>query len=377
MHSSRKGRTLVAGAVVFVALGVAERALERRAHAQPPAPPMFQVDPAWPKVPPQWTLGQVAGIAVDGIDHIWIIQRPWSLESDEQAKNPEAECCTPAPPVMEFDQAGNYVQGWGGPGAGYEWPLDEHTIFVDYKDNVWISSAGGPHLKDRTENMILKFTRAGKFLMQIGHRGQSKGSLDTANFNNAADIYVYPKTNEVFVADGYVNRRVIVLDADTGAFKRLWGAYGKPPDDSVSNKPTYEGPGNPQFNTVHGIRVSNDGLVYVADRLNNRVQIFTIDGKFQREIFVERKTRLLGTAFSIAFSPDPGQRYLYLADAGNGRIHIYERKTMTEVGHFGRIGRYAGQFVFLHNVAADSHGNLYTAEVGSGRRAQKFVLVQP
>jgi DNA-binding beta-propeller fold protein YncE len=376
MHPSTKVRTLIAGAAVFAALGVAERALERRAYAQPPAPPTFQVDPAWPKVPQQWTLGQVAGIAVDGIDHIWIIQRPWSLESDEKAKNPEAECCTPAPPVMEFDQAGNYVQGWGGPGPGYQWPLDEHTIFVDYKDNVWISSAGGPHLKDRTENMILKFTRTGKFLMQIGRRGQSKGSLDTANFNNAADIYVYPKTNEVFVADGYVNRRVIVLDADTGAFKRLWGAYGKPPDDSVSNKPTYEGPGNPQFNTVHGIRVSNDGLVYVADRLNNRVQIFTIDGKFQREVFVERKTRLLGTAFSIAFSPDPDQRYLYLADAGNGRIHIYERKTMTEVGHFGRIGRYAGQFVFLHNVAADSHGNLYTAEVGSGRRAQKFVLVQ-
>jgi hypothetical protein len=366
---------VVAGIATLALLAAGERALERRAAAQaPPAAPRFQVDPFWPTMPPQWELGQVAGIAVDSRDHIWLIQRPWSLESDEKARNPEAPCCTEAPPVMEFDADGHYVQGWGGPGEGYEWPADEHTIFVDYKDNVWISSAGGPRLRERTENMILKFTRSGKFLMQIGRRGQSQGSLDTKNFNNAADIYVYPKTNEVFVADGYVNRRVIVLDADTGAFKRLWGAYGKPPDDQADNKPTYDGPPPQQFNTVHGIRVSDDGHVYVADRLNNRMQVFALDGTFEREIFVERKTRLLGTAFSIAFSPDPAQRFLYLADAGNGRIHLYDRRTLTEVGHFGRIGRYAGQFIFLHNIAVDSHGNLYTAEVGTGRRAQKFLV---
>jgi DNA-binding beta-propeller fold protein YncE len=373
---SRRATTAAAFAAFAAALALlaaGERALERRVAAQPAAPD-FQVDPYWPKMPPQWTLGQVAGIAVDSRDHIWLIQRPWSLESDEKARNPDAECCTEAPPVMEFDADGTYIQGWGGPGEGYEWPLDEHTIFVDYKDNVWISSAGGPHLRERTENMILKFTRSGKFLMQIGRRGQSKGSLDTKNFNNAADIYVYPKTNEVFVADGYVNRRVIVLDADTGAFKRLWGAYGRPPDDNVDNKPTYDGPPPQQFNTVHGIRVSEDGHVYVADRLNNRMQVFGLDGTFEREIFVERQTKLLGTAFSIAFSPDPAQRFLYLADAGNGRIHIYNRQSLTEVGHFGRIGRYAGQFIFLHNIAVDSHGNLYTAEVGTGRRAQKFLV---
>ena len=154
----------------------------------------------------------------------------------------------------------------------------------------------------------------------------SKGSLDTANFNNAADIYVYPKTNEVFVADGYVNRRVIVLDADTGKFKRMWGAYGNTPDDAAPNQPSDEGPGPQQFNLVHGVRVSDDGLVYVADRRNNRMQVFTLDGKFQREIFVERKTKLLGTSFSVAFSPDPRQEYLYLADAGNGRVHIFDRQ---------------------------------------------------
>jgi DNA-binding beta-propeller fold protein YncE len=331
------------------------------------------VDPFWPRVPDLWMLGKVWGVAVDSRDHVWIVQRPWSLASDELARNEDAPCCHPAPPVMEFDAAGHYIQGWGGAGEGYEWPADEHGIHVDYKDNIWISSAGGPRLQERTENHLLKFTRDGRFLLQIGRRGMSKGSLDTANLNNAADMYVYAKTNEVFVADGYVNRRVIVFDADTGAFKRMWGAYGEPPDDAASNEPQYEGPAARQFNTVHGIHVSDDGLVYVADRRNNRVQIFTVDGAFQREIFVERPTRLLGTAFAISSSPDPGQQHLFVADAGNGRVHIFDRKTMEEVGAFGRIGHYAGQFVFLNNLAVDSQGNVYTAEVGGGRRAQKFV----
>jgi DNA-binding beta-propeller fold protein YncE len=366
-------RWKAAGVVtVLVGLAVSERALERTAVAQRKAPPAFQVDPMWPKMPKQWILGQVSGLAVDARDHVWILQRPWSLADDEKATNPEAPCCTAAPPVMEFDAAGNYLQGWGGPGDGYEWPADEHTIHIDYKGNVWISSAGGPRLPTRKENQILKFTQRGAFLMQVGHRGMSKGSLDTDNFNNAADIYVYPKTNEVFVADGYVNRRVIVLDADTGKFKRMWGAYGNPPDDAAPNRLQDEGAPQ-QFNLVHGVRVSDDGLVYVADRRNNRMQVFTIDGTFQREIFVERKTKLLGTSFSVAFSPDPRQEYLYLADAGNGRVHIFDRQTLEEVGNFGRIGHYAGEFVFLHNVAVDSKGDLYTAEVGGGRRVQKFL----
>jgi len=364
-------------AALLIGLAVAERALERAALAQRQAAPAFQVDPMWPKVPKQWMLGQVAGLSVDARDHVWILQRPWSLANDEKATDPDAPCCHPAPPVMEFDEAGTYVQGWGGAGDGYEWPADEHAIHVDFKGNVWISSAGGPRLATKQENQILKFTQAGKFLLQIGRRGMSKGSLDTNNFNNAADIHVYAKTNEVFVADGYVNRRVIVLDADTGAFKRMWGAYGNAPDDAAPNAPTDDGPGAAQFNLVHGVRVSDDGLVYVADRRNNRMQVFTIDGKFQRELFVERKTKLLGTSFSVAFSPDPRQEYLYLADAGNGRVHIYDRRTLVEVGGFGRIGHYAGEFVFLHVVAADSKGNLYTAEVGGGRRVQKFLRSGP
>ena len=370
LHSPRGA---VAFAVLLLALGIAERGVSRLAAQQPAAAPQYQVDPFWPKMPKGLILGQVSGITVDSRDHIWLIQRPWSLESDEKALNPEAECCREAPPVMEFDADGNYIQGWGGEGAGFEWPKDEHGIFVDHKNNVWLSSAGGPRLRERTENMILKFTRDGKFLMQIGKRGASKGSLDTENFNNAADIFVYPKTNEAFIADGYVNRRVVVIDADTGKFKRMWGAYGNKPDDSAPNGPVYDGPGPQQFNLVHGVRVSDDGLVYVAERRNNRVQVFNVDGTFQKELFVERKTKLLGTAFSIAFSPDPQQQWMYVADAGNGKVHVYDRRTLQERGAFGRIGHYAGEFVFLHNVATDSKGNVYTAEVGTGRRAQKFV----
>ena len=298
---------------------------------------------------------------------------------------------------MEFDSSGNYLRGWGGPSTqptdgsttpsaslrtgkpaddSYQWPEDEHGIHVDHKGNVWVSSAGGPRMGEGKENFLLKFTRDGKFLLQIGRRGMSKGSLDTGNVNNAADMWVHPATNEVFVADGYRNRRVIVFDADTGAFKRMWGAYGNAPDDQVPQAFSGDGPGPPQFRTVHGIKVSADGLVYVNDRLNNRIQVFTLDGKFDREIFIERKTQLLGTSFNTAFSPDRDQRWLYVADAGNGRIHIFNRKTLQEVGAFGRIGRYAGQFIFMHNLATDSRGNLYVSEVGTGRRVQKFVLTR-
>ncbi len=370
-----RSRHLLILAALMVALSVGSLALERASQA-PGAAPSFQVDPFWPKLPKAWILGQVSGVAVDAQDHVWVLQRPWSLNNDELKKNPEAECCSAPPPVMEFDSAGNYLRGWGGrPEDGsYEWPEDEHGIHVDYKGNVWVSSAGGPRMAQRKENFLVKFTREGKFLLQIGRRGMSKGSLDTGNLNNAADMWVHPATNEVFVADGYINRRVIVFDADTGAFKRMWGAYGDPPDDAAPKAFAGEGPGPRQFNTVHGIKVSADGLVYVNDRLNNRLQVFTIDGIFQREVFVERKTQLLGTSFNTAFSPDAGQRWLYVGDAGNGRIHVFDRRTLQELRAFGRIGRYAGEFVFLHNLATDSAGNLYVSEVGNGRRVQKFVL---
>ena len=327
----------------------------------------------WPKMPKQWILGQVSGLDVDARDHVWIIQRPWSLNDDEKAKNPEAECCTAAPPVMEFDAAGNYLQGWGGEAPEYEWPKDEHAIHVDYKGNVWISSAGGPRLRERTENQILKFTQAGKFLLQVGHRGKSKGSLDTANFNNAADIYVYPKTNEVFVADGYVNRRVIVLDADTGAFKRMWGAYGNAPDDAAPNRLADEGPGPQQFNLVHGVRVSNDGLVYVADRMqqphagvHDRRQVPARDlrrAENQAARHVVLRRVLTGRRAAVPLSRGRRQRprsHLRSEDARGGRQVRPDRPLCRRV-----------------HLPAQRRGGLegesVPAEVGNGRRVQKFL----
>ena len=240
---------LVALVVALLSSSAPASAWSRAASPSVPTParrrirrPPFEVDPKWPALPPQWTLGQVTGVAVDASDHVWVLHRPWSLTDDEKAQNPEAPCCTAAPPVLEFDADGRYLRGWGGPGAGYEWPEDEHAIHVDHKRNVWITSAGGPRLAGGKENQILKFTSDGTFLLQIGRRGMSQGSLDTANVNNAADLQVDPATNELYVADGYVNRRVIVFDADTGAFKRMWGAYGKPPDDAAPRTASYDGP---------------------------------------------------------------------------------------------------------------------------------------
>ncbi len=215
----------------------------------------------------------------------------------------------------------------------------------------------------------------GKFLLQIGHRGKGTGSNDTANLGQPADMVVYPPTNEVFVADGYGNRRVIVFDADTGAYKRHWGAYGNRPDDSAPKTPVFEGPGDPQFNVVHHVRISRDGLVYVADRLNRRIQTFTIEGKFLKEAFVRRSSKeAAGTVSSLAFSADSRQQYLYVADQTEDQILILDRQSLTELGAVGRLGRYAGQFVSPHNIATDSQGNLYVAEDLGGQRFQKFVF---
>jgi DNA-binding beta-propeller fold protein YncE len=335
--------------------------------------PKFEPDPSWPKqLPNNWMLGQVGGIFVDSHDHIWVTSRPRTLDNNDKyaaLDPPQADCCIPSPPVLEFDAAGNLIQSWGGPSKDYEWPDNEHGMFVDYKDNVWI---GGNGPKDTN---ILKFSQSGKFLLQIGHHGKTGGSNDTENLNRPAGIYVYPKTNEVFVADGYGNRRVIVFDADTGAYKRHWGAYGNKPDDTVPRARVYDGPGPMQFNTVHGIRISNDGLVYVGDRVNNRIQVFTPEGKFVKEGFIERKTSTPeGTAFDVAFSADKGQQFLYVSDGSNKKVQILNRETLEVVGFFGGHGGHGpGQFYHLHSIATDSKGNVYIGE-SFGERALRWNL---
>jgi DNA-binding beta-propeller fold protein YncE len=334
--------------------------------------PQYRVDPFWPKpLRGNWMLGQVAWVAVDSRDHVWIIHRPATILDEEKAvlQNPPAtKCCTPAPTVMEFDREGNYVQGWGGPGQGYDWPKNEHGIYVDPDGNVWIAG------NDNADNHILKFTREGKFLMQIGKPGKSEGSNSRTQLGRPAHMELDRAANELYVADGYGNRRVIVFDATSGAYKRHWGAYGAAPNDD--KMPPYKPSSTPpkQFANVHCVHQSRDNLLYVCDRTNDRIQVFRKDGTFVREFFIEPQTLASGSTFDIAFSPDPQQLYLMIADGSNGEVHILSRADGKRIASFGRTGRMAGEFKTVHGMASDSKGNLYTAEVGNGRRVQKFVL---
>ncbi len=335
--------------------------------------PTFRFDPTWPKpLPENWSIGPVVGVSVDARDHIWIVHRLSALVRNERytaasVDPPRAECCIPAPPVLEFDQAGNLVSSWGGAGDGYEWPESEHGIFVDRNDHVWLSGNG------QTDAQILKFARDGTFLLQFGRQGRSGGNADTQNLRRAADVRVDPTNNELYVADGYGNRRVIVLDAETGAFKRMWGAYGDRPEDRDIGPYDPDAPPARQFRTVHGLAISNDGLVYVADRANDRVQVFTKDGTFVKETFISRRTLLSGAASGVAFSADAEQRFLYVLDGANHRVWILLRDSLQLVGRFGQHGHWAGQLDVPHNIGVDSEGNLYIGETLEGRRVQRFL----
>lgn len=392
--------------------------------------PGFSVDPFWPKpLPHQWQIGQVPGVAVDRDDNIWIVQRPRTLTSDERGAsdfNPGAgsvldgeprpqgsisDCCLPAPSVMQFSPKGDLLRAWGGPadpdfGVGgpgskceepnCQWPNTEHGIFVDHNMNVWLGGQAG--------RAVLKFTADGTFLLQIGERlpspASSPASNDTSGAPNGtpllgqpADLEVDPETNELYIADGYTNHRVIVVDADTGMYKRHWGAYGQRPVDDVGANAVGPYIKNqvpaPHFrNPVHAVRITNDGLVYVADRANDRIQVF--DKKkagaedcqnpsgapgvcgFLGEIFVERDTLGPGSTWDVDVSPDPRQTFLFNADGSNNYIWTLLRSTGQILDRFGRNGRNAGQFHWVHNLAVDSWGNIYTAEVDTGKRVQKF-----
>ena len=335
--------------------------------------PVFEVDPLWPKpLPNHWLLGTTIGVSVDNRDHIWIIHRGDSLSAGETpaAQDPPnaVECCFPAPPVLEFDQAGLLVNYWGGPGEGYEWPASNHGIWVDHMDNVWIGGNGGP------DSHLLKFDRYGNFLLQVGRSGGNAGSNDTENFGRVAKVMVDPKDNEAYVADGYLNKRVAVLDAETGAMKRFWGAYGNTPDDADLGRYDPNAEPAPQFRTpVHCADLSNDGLVYACDRVNNRIQVFQKDGTFVEELIVARETLGAGSAWDVAFSRDADQKYLYMADGVNEKVYIIDRHEMEVISSFGDGGRQPGQFYGAHSIATDSSGNIYTTETFEGKRVQKFV----
>ncbi|HWE52428.1 MAG TPA: hypothetical protein VG273_21710 [Bryobacteraceae bacterium] len=385
-------------AALAAALAFGSATLSRRAVVQAAGvmAPKFEVDPFWPKpLPNHWILGQTIGISIDAKDHVWIIHRQGSLEAGERhaTTNPQiAQCCAPAPPVMEFDAEGNVIGHWGGPGQGYDWPISNHGITVDYKDNVWIGGNGSGAGAGRgavngsdeepaaapkngfNDNMILKFTQDGKFLMQIGKAGQSKGSNDPDNLKGPAQTFIDPKTNEVYVADGYGNHRVVVYDADTGKYKRHWGAYGKVPSDANPGRYDPNAPPPQQFrNPVHCAQLSNDGLLYVCDRANDRIQVFKPDGTFIKEMFIEKSTLGSGSAWEITFSKDPQQKFIYLADGENDRIHILDRESLEVLTTFGEGGRQPGEFYGVHSIATDSKGNIFTTETYRGQRVQKFV----
>ena len=363
---TQKKLTTVFVIAVSTGLLLAPSALTR-VTAQARQAPIFQVDPTWPALPNNWVLGTVTSVTVGKDDHVWIVHRPRTVAEPKRTQA--------APPVLEYDAAGKFVKAWGGDGQGYDWPAAEHGISADYKGNLWFtgSSPSGGSPDGPVDNMILKFSRDGRFLLQIGGRNQPGGNKDTKNVERATDVDVYHKTNEAFVADGYGNRRVIVFDADTGAYKRHWGAYGRPPTDD--KLPPYDPAAavTQQFsNPVHCVKLAKDGLVYVCDRINNRIQVFHKDGSFVTEWFYVKQTRGNGGVWDLAIWADQQQSFLFTADGENNEVRILKRADGMVLGAFGRSGRQAGQFHWVHNLAIDSKGDIYTTEVDNGKRVQKF-----
>ena len=381
MRNLKRSRSLLIGATVvalLVALGLGQAMLERAAAAQGAIgaqAPMVEVDPLWPKpLPNHWLLGSTIGVAVDAQDHIWIIHRG-NLAANEApaAADPPtaAECCHAAPPILEFDQAGNLVGHWGGPGYGYDWPTSNHGIAIDHMNNVWIGGNGGG---DSPDSHVLKFTRDGNFLMQVGTAGQAPDSNSREHYGRVAKIFIDAANNEAYLADGYGNKRVAVIDMDTGELKRYWGAFGNVPSDANMGRYDPDAPSPQQFrNPVHCAELSNDGLVYVCDRPNDRVQVFRPDGTYVREVFIAKQTLGSGSVWDLTFSRDPQQRYIYLADGVNEKVYIIQRDTLEILTTFGDGGRQPGQFFGVHSIATDSQGNIYTTETYEGKRLQKFV----
>ena len=363
----------VCGAVVL-ALGLTANALDQAAKTDLVEAPRFEVDPMWPKpLPNNWLLGNVIGLGVDARDHVWIVHRTDTVtanEAGQEQKPPTASCCRRAPPVLEFDVDGTLLRAWGGPGQGYTWPGSNHGIFIDHKGFVWIGG-NGP-----TDSHVLKFTQDGKLVAEYGKPGQgaTRASNATDRFGRIAKIFVDPRTNEAYLADGYYNRRVAVVDGDTGEMKRYWGGSGDKPDDGDQTPYNPDGPLIRQFRTpVHCADLSVDNLVYVCDRVNNRLQVFTREGKFVKEIQIAKRTGGDGAIWDVAFSRDAEQKYLYIADGKNERIYVLLRQSLEMLTNFGDGGRQPGQWFAVHSIATDSRGNIFTTETYEGKRLQKFV----
>jgi len=365
--------------IVLAALLLAQsRPTGQSANAKPAAGsptedhlPIYVVDPSWPPtLPNDWILGDIRGLFVDDNDHLWVIHMPSSLTDQEigaAVKPPIADCCLPAPPVLELDPEGKVLRAWGGPGPGYTWFDQEHGIYIDHNGFVWMGTSNGMH--------VMKFDQDGKYVLTIGEPGVNKGSNDPNHLGGPANFYVEPKTNELFIADGYINKRVIVYDAATGKYLRHWGAYGKPPrDDEKYDYPVKVDHPPQQYSTLHGLVGTKDGLIYVSDRRGNRIQVFRQNGEYLMERFVRPQTGGSGSGFSLQVSRDPAQSLLYLMDGTNMRVWVLRRKDLKILDRFGKPGRQAGEFIRAHMIAIDSKNRMYTGEAGNGRRIQRWIL---
>jgi DNA-binding beta-propeller fold protein YncE len=381
---NRRRVLLISGwAAAIVVLAIGQRALGSQ---QPMVEaPVFEVDPFWPKpLPNKWVLGNAIGVGVDSRDHVYIVHRQDTMNEAENGAGtnpPTSDCCKGAPPVLEFDPQGNLVNAWGGPGQGYVWPGSNHGISIDKNDNVWIGGNG------TNDSHILKFSRDGKLLMQIGTpnavpidstkvkpRHTAGNSLSMEHFGRVAKVSLDNAANEAYVSDGYLNKRVAVIDMTTGKIKRFWGAYGNVPSDTNYGAYSPDSALIPQFRTpLHCAEPTNDGLVYVCDRPNDRIQVFQKDGKFVKEVRIAPRTLGDGSVWDIAFSKDPQQKYLYLADGKNEKIYVIDRQSLEILTQFGDGGRQPGQWFAVHSIATDSRGNIFTTETYEGKRLQKFV----
>lgn len=374
-----KAKVLVGASLVvaLIVLGVGQSKLQEPSTAASNAvmAPHFLVDPLWPKpMGNRWILGNTIGVDVDDRDHVFIVHR---TEDDIFRGNTEiglkggvSECCTPAPPIIEFDPEGNIVNAWGGAveGAPYVWPASNHGIEVAPNGDVWIGGNGGG------DSHVLVFSRDGEYIRTIGMPGEPVDSNSETHFGRVAEISIDAEANEAYFADGYTHKRVAVIDVATGAFKRYWGAYGNTPDDDADVTYTPGQPGPQQFRgPVHCAEPSNDGLVYVCDRGADRIQVFRKDGTYVREVVISPATLFQGSTWDIAFSPDEDQEFIYLADGQNFKVYVIERESLEVLYTFGDGGRQPGLFYAPHSIASDSQGNVYTTETYDGKRVQKFL----
>ena len=413
---------------LLVAAGVGSSLLERAAEAQ--GAPAYRNIPLWPRpfADDSWILGSVTGVATDAQNHVWVAHRGnESLEANERGMIPvpggqgqpsSSVCCMAAPYILEYAADGRLISSWGGRSVGYQWPLVTGGIAVDAKGNVWIAAAGSepaPAGRGRgaapppesdlptgapaargaapargaaaaappADAHVLKFGRDGRYILTIGTPGKMEGPDSHTTLNRPSAIAVDSSTNEVFVAD-MGNRRVVVFDAENGAYKRHWFAYGEKTAGPAPGRYNLADPPARSFRDMSCIEIARDGMVYVCDKDSNRIQVFDKSGKFVKEGFVAKNTlggviagtfgviNAAGAVWDVAFSQDAQQRYLFVADGVNKKVRILLRDNLTEVGSIGSGGRYPGQFLIVNSVAVDSDGNLYTGETHHGKRVQKF-----